>query len=130
MNKQAQMILAAMAGSRAFKVIPKDYPDKYTLDFQILADEAIITNDRWFDPIVPFSDCTIQARPIESLTLEEKAHFEHIEYNDIVERTSDSTQWFINNPEPFLYLISIGVLPKYYADKLTEAGINIEWVVT
>lgn len=111
-EQEAQMILA-MIFTCGFKIIHEGEEVRAIYDgskWSVL--KFVLGNVEHPTITVPLTECTIQARPIESLAVEEQSAY-----------NKHYSTWQGN-----LYLISIGTLPPSAFEILTKAGINIEWV--
>ena len=127
MNKQAQMILGAMAVTEQFKIkydslLPKELGNIRLSDFVAFSADGTFwteNGDMNVEEVL-----SIQARPIESLTDEERNDWLMMNYwvGD------DEVEFYVETPESERYLFSIGVVSEDVKAILTESGINIEWV--
>jgi hypothetical protein len=81
----------------------------------------------YLQPTQSATSCTILARSVDSMSEEEFEEYEYLCEGHYYEPIKNGTIT-ISNINDFMYLVSIGVLPKYIADILTENGIKIEWI--
>jgi len=109
------IILGAIAGSGMFKVRHPQWNANYKFSLMGEFIHECIGNLG-----VSFDDCTLIARHISSITEEEEEALESIPKDESSCRTDSGVTYYIESPESFLYLLSIGILPP----NLSEEGVE------
>ena len=105
MNWKSPIILGAIAGSGEFLLREENSETDYLNGWRV---------DRYISGNMDLHGCKLIARNVGSITDEELRHYQYeIPLKDI----SIGNNLTMETPEPFLYLLSIGVLPESLADE-------------